>query len=534
MMRRSISIAMLLSVLLHIALFLVADWLIGDSREPTISTPLPVISIQSLQTETDEFTRDRITDRKAIKVANRELRNADINKTAVASDTNANEFPARSAKAAVNRLPSAGLARAAVRTAATAASQDAAVARPESAAMQTPKLPDVLPGATRNEPPAFAMAEISPRQEKMLKRKFTEWTEDFYSMPEVAGGLSWQYKGQEYLAEFTQLAASDDMAIERVTVVISTEEDGKRLSTEMQMKRLSFSNYAQFVNRWDPDVQIHDDELDGRFHSNSEINLAYSRNTKPQFHGEVTTSARRVNFSQRRGYVRRDQIFLGGLQTGVKSIRLPKHFLPFPDESDLSDEQVHRFEEDARITFHDDGSYEWKLIGSASPWQKSYFSGNRCFLIASENVRLHVKGTVNGKVLVYSPERIVIEGDLVYAEDPAQVPAADDYLGLASDKYVDVAPADITGPGDLVVNAAIYARRRFAVKGYRSRDNALLYIYGSLTAGTLSATEPRYATRIEFDRRLESLRPPRFPMTDRYAIESWDGNWRVEPAAALH
>ncbi len=62
----------------------------------------------------------------------------------------------------------------------------------------------------------------------------------------------------------------------------------------------------------------------------------------------------------------------------------------------------------------------------------------------------------------------------------------------------------------------------------------MLHIYGSLTAGTLSATEPRYATKIQFDQRLEVLRPPRFPMTDRYAIESWDGAWRVEPAAASY
>jgi hypothetical protein len=391
-----------------------------------------------------------------------------------------------------------------------------------------------MSGAARNEPPAFAMAQISPRQEKMLKRKFREWTENFHKMPEVADGLTWKYKGQEYLAEFTHLAPSGDMGTERVAVVVSTEENGKRLSTEMQMKRLAFSNYAQFVNRWDSDVQIHDDELDGRFHSNTEINLAYSRKIRPQFRGQVTTSARRVNFSQRRGYVRRDQIFLGGLQTGVKAIRLPKHFLPFPDDADLANEQVHRFHEDARITFYDDGSYVWQTIGSESPRQKVFFSGNSCFLIAGKKVNLHVKGSVNGKVLVYSPERIIIEGNLVYAEDPAETPDADDYLGLASDRYVEVAPPDVTGPGDLVINAAIYAKRRFAVKGYRFRDEALLYIYGSLSAGTLSATEPRYATRIEFDHRLEQLRPPRFPMTDRYAIESWDNNWSVEPATVVH
>lgn len=156
-------------------------------------------------------------------------------------------------------------------------------------------------------------------------------------------------------------------------------------------------------------------------------------------------------------------------------------------------------------------------------------SGDTRYLIADRKVKLYVKGTVNGKVLVYSPERIVIEGDLVYEQNPEEVPNADDYLGLVSDKYVDIAPPDITGPGDLLINAAIYAKRRFAVRGYRFRENALLYLYGSLSVGSLSATEPRYYTKIRFDQRLEELRPPGFPITDRYEVESWDTVWNVEP-----
>jgi hypothetical protein len=47
-----------------------------------------------------------------------------------------------------------------------------------------------------------------------------------------------------------------------------------------------------------------------------------------------------------------------------------------------------------------------------------------------------------------------------------------------------------------------------------------------LSAGSISATEPRYATKIEFDPRFERLRPPGFPVTNRYETESWDRQWR--------
>jgi hypothetical protein len=213
----------------------------------------------------------------------------------------------------------------------------------------------------------------------------------------------------------------------------------------------------------------------------------------------------------------------------VRSIRLPKHFLPFPGEAEIADDQVHRFGEDTRITFNADGSYVWQPIDLESPQQVAAISGDTMYLIADRKVKLYVKGTVNGKVLVYSPERIVIEDDLVYEQNPEELPDADDYLGLVSDKYVDIAPPDITGPGNLLINAAIYAKRRFAVRGYRSRENALLYLYGSLSVGSLSATEPRYRTKIRFDQRLEELRPPGFPMTNRYEVESWDTIWNVEP-----
>ncbi len=189
---------------------------------------------------------------------------------------------------------------------------------------------------------------------------------------------------------------------------------------------------------------------------------------------------------------------------------------------------MHKFDEDTRITFRGDGSYAWQAIDSESPRQVAALSESTTYLVADDKVSLHVKGTINGKVLVYSPEGIVVEDDLVYAQHPEEVPEADDFLGLVSDKYVYIAPADVTGPGDLLINAAIYAKRRFAVRGYRSRDNALLYLYGSLSVGSLSATEPRYYTRIQFDRRFEEMRPPGFPVTDRYEVESWDTTWMVE------
>ncbi len=384
------------------------------------------------------------------------------------------------------------------------------------------------PDAERSVP---VKTTLSAQQVLMFDEKIKEWSEELHEIPDFASGVTWQHDGREYLATFTQLPAADEMGIQRVIVEISTDSGGKRMSSTVIMKRLAFSNFAQFVNRWDPNVEIHDDELDGRFHSNTGINLLYDRDAKPVFHSKVTTASRGVRYMDRRARKIEEDIFLGGLETGVRPIRLPKHFVPFADNAEVTRDQVHRFTEDTRITFRADGSYVAEALDADTPRQLiASLSDNTTYIVADDKVALHVRGTVNGKVLVYSPVRIIIEDDLVYAANPDEKTDADDFLGLVSDKYVDIASPRVTGPGDLIIHAAIYAKRRFNVRRFNARNHALLYVYGSLSAGTLSATEPRFATRIRFDRRLDELRPPGFPLTNRYEVESWDEAWTVAPA----
>ncbi|MFQ6006941.1 MAG: hypothetical protein ACE5OQ_15740 [Woeseia sp.] len=509
---------MAISLAVHLAIFLIVDWLLSDDVQPSVVSMPLLVSLRTTEA-VDGLTAEK---KKAAPEADRDaVVPEEGNRASIVPDLTPEIFDTTETVVERELVP--------YEPAIASLLQETVAVPPDVVTTISLSEPVVFEVLSQTDRPVNAQAALSSRQEVMLKRKVSALASKLDRMPDAAEDVSWRYKGQDYLAQFTPLPAEDDMGMQRVVVKVSTEEDGKRLSTELRMKRLAFSNFAQFVNRWDPYVQIHDDELDGRFHSNSEINLTYDRKVKPLFRGEVTTTARRVNFAATRGYTRRDQIFAGGLETGVRYVSLPKRFLPFPGGAEVSDERVNRFSEDTRITFYADGSYGWRATGSGSPEEMTIISDATVYLIAEKKVRLHVKGTVNGKVLVYSPERIVIEGDLVYAEHPEENPDANDYLGLVSDRYVDIAPPDVTGPGDLLINAAIYAKRRFAVKRFRSSGNALLYLYGSLSVGSLSATEPRFYTRIEFDRRLEELRPPGFPVTDQYEVESWDATWRAEP-----
>jgi hypothetical protein len=552
-MHRSISKPLLVSIVLHAAVFLA---LLGIKHDAGVTTTPHIINVELVQldegVDPDGEARVESSDEGATG-GRRGAENVEPLQPApanVVSDASASTSEAEIIDAGEPSSPPPSRGSAPDTTAASP---------PESSVRSSPTPEPSPPTPTRESTPptpspAAPVASASPvspaerstprpstpavsprtlsipdEQHSMLQEKFEEWTERFADLEHAAPAIDWEHDGQEYSATFTRLGAEDDMDIEQVMVAVSTEQNGDRLSARMRMTRLAFSSFAQFVDRWDPGVQIHDDEIDGRFHSNSEIHIAHSGGIQPSFRGKVTTS-RGVNTSNSARRIRRNDVFLGGLETRVRRIALPKQFSPFSEDGPVDEARMQRFAEDTSITFYADGTYGWRHVESNAPEQRRTLSDEPSYIVAAEDADLNIRGTVKGKVLVYSAENIVIEDDLVYALHP-ETSDSDDYLGLVADRNVEIADPDTTGPGDLRVHAAIYAKRRFVVRRYRARGDATFHLYGSLTAGTVSATEPRYRTSLRFDRRLENLRPPSFPMTDRYEVTAWDGRWTVEPGS---
>ncbi len=383
-------------------------------------------------------------------------------------------------------------------------------------------------GSDSRRPAPSVKMEMSNQARKMLKKKARKWTEDYYKMASSDSTLTWKHKGRLYTARFRHYPAQSNTDIERVEVTVETEDDGAMMKTKMRMKRLSFSNFAQFVDQWNPWVAVHDDELIGRFHANSKINIISNRGVKPKFHGKVTTASYDVNTNESRPFFDTKSVFLGGLETGVKAIKLPRALLPATSsEITVDDAFVHVCEGDTRIVFHADGTFSWESIGGEQASGRVALPKEAFYIVGDKKKRLHIRGIVKGSVLVYSPQKIIIDGDLTYARHPDISNIAEDYLGIVCDKNIEIAHPSVTGPGDLRIYASVFARGRFLIKNLYGNGEATLRIYGSLTAGSLSATEPRYATHIQFDKRLENNRPPDFPMTDRYEVSDWDAKWEI-------
>ena len=373
-----------------------------------------------------------------------------------------------------------------------------------------------------------AKMPLSARHEKTLLKQVTKLTEKLGERELPDTTLVFEYRNQKFEIHIQHLSARSVTELDEVLFEITTEQNGKILSTQMRMRRLAFSNFAQLVDYWDPQVAVHDDVFEGRFHSNYTFSISRSRGIGPKFHGKVTTAAYDVKTSGDFPIIDQNSIFLGGIETGVKQIRLPKTFSPFSDHSRLSRDQVLMLTEESWITFQKDGYYTWKSKASPADEHRKKIPALSFFIVGNKGAKIHVKGIVNGKVLVYSADEIIIDNDLFYALPPDKFPNSDDYLGLVSERNIEIAHPKVTGSGDLHVFAAIYARGWFRIPNLYGSGEATLYIYGSLSAGSLTATEPRYATHICFDKRLETQRPPKFPVTERFEIVDWDKTWEIK------
>lgn len=397
-------------------------------------------------------------------------------------------------------------------------------------------MPPNEPSTEAIEPNSIGASEIpatlalSDAEKAVLSQRLERLAEE--SLEAFRKEATWEQDGKQYRAVLIRERANDGTALERVIAQVSASDRGKHLTTLVNLRRLAFSQFTQIVDRWDPMVQLHDDEIVGRFHSNSQFKLKYDSRTAPKFLGKVTTAAR--SFDTESHARRRDSdIFRGGVETRAGRIELPESLQPFEWAPRDENARIHEFTSDARIRFFGDGSYTWRTRESLEPKYLNEPSEHPVYFVAVRDTTLYVQGVVAGRVLVYSPQRIVIEGSLTYASDPRDTLDSGDYLGLVSNKYVEVAPPSVTGPGDLEIHAAIFAGRRFVVTNIDHRRSATLRIYGSLAAGSLSATEPRYATKIEYDSRFERQRPPGFPSTNRYEAADWDGKWAEAPERSV-
>ena len=295
------------------------------------------------------------------------------------------------------------------------------------------------------EPEPEGTPDVIPQPEQaMLSRNMQHVAQELLDTNTTAKTISWQEKGQQYSARVMRQPAADSTGLEQVIAEVTTSKDGKRMKTRLSLKRLAFSHFTQLVNNWDPNIMLHDDVIDGRFHSNSEISLSAMYGVKPKFFGKVTTAAQKVTFNSFN--TRRNQdVFQGGFETKTDRVTLPRD-MPDVVNGGTGETTRRSFVEDTRIIFNADGSYAWRLANGEGSMQRAEPSEQPQYLIGEKGAKLYVRGTVRGIFTVYSPSDIEIEDDLVYLKDPRQTVISRDFLALISGRDIKVARGLRHGP----------------------------------------------------------------------------------------
>ena len=176
-------------------------------------------------------------------------------------------------------------------------------ALPEEAVTQAEPDPATMPApveAIEEAPVAPAPADqpstfvMTPAERSALEHRLARLAQD--AARNSQSTIQWEHNGRQFSAALVMQKASDGIEFDRVIAEVSAEDQGRQVTTHIRLKRLSFSHFTQMIDRWDPSVQMHDDEIIGRFHVNSSFNLLYDRSNTPRFIGKVTTAPCRSVF----------------------------------------------------------------------------------------------------------------------------------------------------------------------------------------------------------------------------------------------
>jgi hypothetical protein len=141
---------------------------------------------------------------------------------------------------------------------------------------------------------------------------------------------------------------------------------------------------------------------------------------------------------------------------------------------------------------------------------------------------IHVEGSVNGKLTLYSEGDVIIEDDLVYADNPLSNPSSDDMIGLIAEDEVFI---DYSGPpkDEYLLQCSAYAiggSFRIEKLDHNSSDFTFR-VLGSLAMAVGKQAGEGAISSVSFDKifyhdpRLAGDAPPAFPGVDNLHLIAW-------------
>jgi hypothetical protein len=363
----------------------------------------------------------------------------------------------------------------------------------------------------------------------------------FYQDTSWLGSFSQTLSGNQGSGSFTvsRTNMSGDRALLRSVSSYNTWGSGVLHDTVDvifdKTKQQSFSMFAWMTNFEGNVFWITNDTVWGRVHSNGALHV----NGRPVFMEKATTSK---SFDPKVGTGTNKAIFKGGYETGVAEITFPN------DISELMNASTsggRKYTTEIWVTLNPGTSAD----GDGKAYIRTSATGSIVDSISLADVafngaltstgRVHVKGTVDGRLTIGSQGNVVVEDDILYEQNP-MTGSSNDLLGLVANQNVVVAN-NTANNDDCTIQACIFARSgSFTAENYNTRPVAgELRLLGSIVqdergaVGQFSGSTitSGFSKRYRYDTRLNdpSFRPPYYPgyYVKTFAISNWWESYRV-------
>ncbi|MBZ0263940.1 hypothetical protein K8I28_04660 [bacterium] len=288
----------------------------------------------------------------------------------------------------------------------------------------------------------------------------------------------------------------------------------------------SLSKYFWFTNSDNGVYWITGDTVWGPMH----CNYVVETNGSPVFYGKVTA---RRGISPNPMSWRSHAKFYGGWEIGINTA-VPtdmSHLLTAATVSNngAAMNTMCMYDEPLSLEFLSDGSAIRTVDGVTDTVMIDSIA-TAGVIHCTEDV--HVKGTLNGALSIYSADDIWIDDNIEYVNDPVTNPSVDDILGLIANDDIIVTD-NAANNSDLTIHASMLAvNGSFGAENHDSRPvSGILRVVGSIAqdrrgpVGTFSwwsgMINHGFSKRYYYDPRFASLSSPYFPYVRALHLVSW-------------
>jgi hypothetical protein len=321
-----------------------------------------------------------------------------------------------------------------------------------------------------------------------------------------------------------------DVGYNRVKVTSTSTFSGLSKVVACVLQPSSFSRYTYYSTTDQSGFWGGGDTIWGPFHCNNTLNVAYFNGGSPVFMQRATSLNGIWNYNGAH------PVFKGGYDSGV-NVELPGDFDTLKHAAQTGGKWLEMHgNQPVFIQFNVDGTVTWRIDGnddwSGGGWTTeplTSFAPNGAVWCNEKN--LHIKGVLNGRVTVGGKDKVWIDGDITYKDDP-RTGYSDDLLGLCAENKLYISDVPENRNNNFILMGSIFSRTDgLWAENYNSRpvEGKMTTVGGQISkvggyTGVFSGTTIIHGFLpggTYYDDRLINDAPPFFPTTGNFEVVSW-------------